>query len=129
MTTARRSPVEDRRRRIRAYIIAMVIRTISFPLAVWAFLSGWVVVGFVLAAAATFLPQIAVMMANAVDRRTTPAGTVTSPQRALPRAGPPTDARTDHPTDPPTHPSTPPPHGTGQDGPDEDEQDGRDAHL
>ncbi len=86
MTSVRRSPKEDRDQRLRSYLIAMAIRTVSFPLAVWALLSGWLVVGLVLAAAATFLPQIAVMIANAVDNRTAPAGTITSPTRALPPA-------------------------------------------
>lgn len=83
VTTVRRSPKEDREHRMRSYAIAMSIRTVSFPLAVWALLSGWTVVGIMLALAATFLPQVAVMMANAVDHRTTPEGTVTSPTRAL----------------------------------------------
>lgn len=69
---------------MRAYLIAMVIRTISFPLAVWALLSGWIAVGVVLAAAATFLPQIAVTIANTVDNRTTGGGVPVSPLRALP---------------------------------------------
>lgn len=106
---------------MRAYIIAMVIRTISFPLAVWAFMAGWVVVGFVFAAAATFLPQVAVMMANAVDRRTTPAGTVTSPQRALP-TGTDRDRAPDPHAD--AHPDPgPDPHSTHR------PTDGHDAHL
>lgn len=83
VTTVRRSPKEDRAQRMRSYAIAMSIRTVSFPLAVWALLSGWTVVGIILAMAATFLPQVAVMIANAVDHRTTPEGTVTSPTLML----------------------------------------------
>lgn len=83
VTTVRRSPKEDRAQRMRSYAIAMSIRTVSFPLAVWALLSGWTIIGIVLALAATFLPQVAVMMANAVDHRTAPAGTLTSPTRML----------------------------------------------
>ena len=83
MTTVRRSPKEDREARLRAYLIAMAVRTVSFPLAVWALLSGWLVPGLVLAAAATFLPQIAVTIANVVDNRTTGEGTVRSTARAL----------------------------------------------
>ena len=79
---------------MRTYLIAMVIRTVSFPLAVWALLSGWMVVGLIFAAAAVFLPQIAVTSANAVDRRTAPDTAPISPIRALPEA-----------TAPPTHPS------------------------
>lgn len=83
MTTVRRSPKEDREARLRAYLIAMAVRTVSFPLAVWALLSGWLVPGLILAAAATFLPQIAVTIANVVDNRTG-GGTIVSPARALP---------------------------------------------
>lgn len=86
MTTVRRSPKEDRDQRMRNYTIAMAIRTAAFPLAVWALLSGWIVVGVLLALAATFLPQVAVMLANAVDHRTAPASTLTSPTRMLPPA-------------------------------------------
>lgn len=64
--TARR---EDRDARMRKYTIAMVVRTISFPLAVWAFLSGWVIVGWILMLAAVVLPAIAVGIANTVDER------------------------------------------------------------
>ncbi|MCK0113760.1 DUF3099 domain-containing protein [Ornithinimicrobium sp. F0845] len=93
VTTARRSPKEDREQRMRTYLIAMAVRTVSFPLAVWALVSGWIVVGVILAAAATFLPQIAVTIANAVDNRTTGGGVPVSPARALPASpeGPPHD--------------------------------------
>lgn len=84
VTTARRSPKEDREHRLRTYLIAMAFRTVSFPLAVWALLSGWIVVGVFFALAATILPQIAVMLANAVDRRTAPDDSMLSPIRALP---------------------------------------------
>ena len=50
-------------------MISMVIRTLSFPLAVWAFLSDQVVVGFVLMLAAVLIPSVAVGLANAVDHR------------------------------------------------------------
>ena len=89
---------------MRHYLIAMSFRTVSFPLAVWALLSGWTAVGVVLAAAATFLPQVAVTLANAIDHRTTGGGTPTSPMRALSVAPPSSDEtdrtdRTDTTTD------------------------------
>lgn len=87
VTTAGRSPKEDRDQRMRNYVIAMAIRTASFPLAVWALLSGWTIVGVALAIAATFLPQVAVMIANAVDHRTSPTGSLTAPTRSLPAGG------------------------------------------
>lgn len=102
MTSIRRSPKEDRDARLRAYLIAMAFRTVSFPLAVWALLSGWLIPGLILAAAATFLPQVAVTIANAVDHRTTGGGTVVSPTRALPAT--PTPA-----------PDSDPGHGQGRD--------------
>jgi hypothetical protein len=70
----------------------MAIRTVSFPLAVWALLNDWVIVGLVLAAAATFLPQFAVTLANAIDRRTSGGGSPVSPTHALP----PTDSEILH---------------------------------
>lgn len=78
---------------MRTYLFAMAVRTVSFPLAVWALLSGWTVVGILLALAATVLPQVAVMIANAVDNRTSPRDGPVSPTRALPQGGPlrPTD--------------------------------------
>jgi len=88
VTSAPRSPKEDREQRLRTYLIAMAVRTVSFPLAVWALLSGWVVIGVILAAAATFLPQIAVTIANAVDNRTGTGGAPVSPTRALPAPHP-----------------------------------------
>lgn len=54
---------------MKLYVISMVIRTVSFPLAVWAFLSDQVVVGFVLMLAAVLIPSVAVGLANAVDHR------------------------------------------------------------
>lgn len=54
---------------MRAYVIAMVIRTLSFPLAVWAFLSDQLVLGWILMFAAVLIPSVAVGVANAVDHR------------------------------------------------------------
>jgi Protein of unknown function (DUF3099) len=68
---------------MRNYLVAMGFRTVAFPLGVWALVSGWSVIGWVLAAAAVFLPSIAVMFANAVDRRRSTSRPV-SPTRALP---------------------------------------------
>lgn len=93
---------------MRTYLIAMAVRTVSFPLAVWALVSGWVVVGVVLAAAATFLPQIAVTIANAVDNRTG-GGAVVSPTRALPTGPTRPDDIPDRPSaDQPGGPERPP---------------------
>ena len=69
MTTARRSVEADRNRRMRNYLIAMGVRIVGFPVSVWLLLHGFVVLGVVLAAGATVMPSIAVVVANAVDRR------------------------------------------------------------
>jgi len=68
---------------MRNYLVAMGFRTVAFPLGVWALASGWLVVGWALAIAALLLPSIAVMLANAVDRRRAP-GSPQNPTRALP---------------------------------------------
>jgi Protein of unknown function (DUF3099) len=69
---------------MRAYLIAMSIRIVSFPLAVWALLSGYIVLGSVLATAAVLIPSFAVMLANNVDRR---KGTA-APRSPVRRLGP-----------------------------------------
>ncbi len=68
---------------MRAYLIAMSIRIASFPLSVWALLSGHIVIGCILATAAILLPSFAVMIANNPDQRHGSVGPV-SPVRALP---------------------------------------------
>lgn len=65
------------------YLIAMGIRTASFPVAVWAFTEGWYAVSLVTAIAAIFIPSFAVMLVNAVDRRTVVSEPVRSPVRGL----------------------------------------------
>lgn len=72
---------------MRAYLVAMAIRIISFPLAVWALLSGQILLGSALAAAAVLIPSFAVMLANNVDRRGGP-GAPRSPLRQLPPGTP-----------------------------------------
>ncbi|HSP60193.1 MAG TPA: DUF3099 domain-containing protein [Ornithinimicrobium sp.] len=98
VTSARPSVEADRSRRMRSYLIAMGVRTASFPLAVWAIVSEWYLVGSLLVAAAVVLPSVAVMVANAVDRR----ATVTGPAPASPvqGLGPAPGAAPDGPTTP-----------------------------
>lgn len=84
VTSAPVSPKDDRHRRMRSYLLAMGFRTVSFPLAVFALLHGWLVVGWILAIAAIVLPSIAVTLANAVDHRRGNASGPVSPTRALP---------------------------------------------
>jgi hypothetical protein len=90
VTSARPSRVEDRQGRMRAYLIAMSVRIASFPLAVWALMTGHIILGSMLAAAAILLPSFAVMLANNVDQRQASTGPV-SPVRMLPPSPRPDD--------------------------------------
>lgn len=90
VTSAGPSRIEDRNSRMRAYLIAMSIRIASFPLAVWALMSGHIIIGSIFTAAAVLLPSFAVMLANNRDTRSTSTGPV-SPVRALPPTPRPND--------------------------------------
>lgn len=92
VTVARRSPEADRAGRMRSYLIAMGIRTVSFPLAVWAFSAGQIALAWVLCALAIVIPSVAVMIANAVDRRTAPEDGPETPVQGLPAAPEPSPA-------------------------------------
>ncbi|QFG68720.1 DUF3099 domain-containing protein [Ornithinimicrobium pratense] len=83
VTTARRSQDEDRNQRMRRYLLAMAIRTACFPLAVWAYASGRYVLAGVAAVGAAVIPTFAVMLANAVDRRSVPTDEVIAPVQGL----------------------------------------------
>lgn len=84
VTTAHRSLAEDQAMRTRRYLMSMLIRTVCFVLLVvvdhpvrWLFLLG-----------AAVLPYFAVVLANAVDKRSEAGDPEpVSPQRALPSAG------------------------------------------
>lgn len=94
MTTARPSVEEDRHKRMRNYLVAMGLRTVSFPIAIWAFVTDHLVIGWIFVTAAVLIPSVAVAVANAVDRR----GTSTQPPPPSPVRGlapaDPTDATT-----------------------------------
>ena len=85
VTTARMSVEEDRHRRMRNYLLAMGLRIVGFPVSVWLLLNGFVALGVVLAVFATVVPSIAVVIANAVDRRgtSTQDATPVSPVQGL----------------------------------------------
>lgn len=84
MTDARASVEEDRSRRMRHYLLAMGVRTLSFPVAVWAFVQEYYVLAGTLAVLAAVLPSFAVMVANASDRRRAPVSAeVRSPVQGL----------------------------------------------
>lgn len=96
MTTARVSVEEDRHRRMRNYLLAMGFRIVGFPVSVWLLLHGYVILGVALAVFATVVPSIAVVIANAVDRRGTSSqdATPVSPVQALGPVASPVDDRT-----------------------------------
>ena len=87
---------------MRSYLVAMGLRTLSFPVAIWAFVNDHLVVGWIFVVLAVVIPSIAVMLANAVDRRGTSQGsTPLSPVQGLgPAAGPPSPAAGEDPTGP-----------------------------
>jgi hypothetical protein len=70
---------------MRNYLVAMGFRIVGFPVSVWLLLHGFVVLGAALAVCATVMPSIAVVVANAVDRRgtSTEAATPVSPVQGL----------------------------------------------
>lgn len=130
VTGVARSAEDDRVHRMKQYLWAMGVRTLAFPAAVWAFLSGYTTLGWVLAAFAALIPSFAVMLANAVDRRRTVGDAPQSPVRGLgagasaePGAAPPEAA----PRTPDVVPGTvvPPPASPRHDQPEEGSGDGR----
>lgn len=83
VTDARRSVEDDRRRRMWQYLTAMGIRTVSFPVAVWAFTTQRYVLAWIAVFLAVVIPAFAVMIANAVDQRRGPASAPQAPTRGL----------------------------------------------
>ncbi len=83
ITSAPISPADEMAGRMRRYVIAMTIRTVCFIGAV-VFRDTWAM--WVLLVGAVFLPYVAVVLANAVNRRDdAPLATVIDPQRMLER--------------------------------------------
>jgi hypothetical protein len=70
---------------MRNYLVAMGFRIVGFPVSVWLLLHDFVVLGAALAVCATVMPSIAVVIANAVDRRgtSTQDATPVSPVQGL----------------------------------------------
>lgn len=65
ITSARTSRSEDMHKRQTRYLMSMAIRTVCFVLAIVT--DGWV--RWVFVTGAVFLPYVAVVLANATDRR------------------------------------------------------------
>jgi hypothetical protein len=70
VTTAPISPAEERRNRERRYLITMGVRVLAFIAAI-VFATGWIRV--IAVGLALILPWVAVVVANAGPKRTTPA--------------------------------------------------------
>jgi len=85
-----RSLQDDRRERMRRYLVSMGIRTACFVLAVIALgVLHWTVIGWGLAIAAVILPYIAVVIANATRSQGGSAlGPVTPNDGAAPQLPP-----------------------------------------
>lgn len=71
---------------MRRYLAAMGVRTVSFPVAVWAFATERYVLATIAAVLATVIPSFAVMLANAVDNRRAPQAS--GPISPVKRLGP-----------------------------------------
>ncbi|GGO91441.1 hypothetical protein GCM10011584_25520 [Nocardioides phosphati] len=83
ITSAPISPADEMAGRMRRYIIAMTIRTVCFIGAI-VFRDTWAM--WVLLVGAVFLPYVAVVLANAVNRRDdAPMATVLDPTHMLER--------------------------------------------
>jgi ABC-type multidrug transport system fused ATPase/permease subunit len=81
ITSAPISPADEMAGRMRRYIIAMSIRTVCFILAV-VFRESWLMWLFLVGA--VFLPYVAVVLANAADRRDeAPLADAVRPRRML----------------------------------------------
>lgn len=81
ITSAPISPADEMAGRMRRYVIAMTIRTVCFVLAV-VFRESWTM--WVFLVGAIFLPYVAVVLANAVDRRDeAPLADAVAPRRML----------------------------------------------
>ena len=70
VTTAGKSPSQERRERERRYLLTMGLRVLCFVAAIVLFAVGPRWAGFVAAAGSLVLPWVAVVAANAAPRRT-----------------------------------------------------------
>lgn len=68
---------------MRSYLVAMGVRTLSFPVAIWAFVNDHLVIGWIFVVLAVIIPSVAVMLANAVDHRGESRGAPESPVQGL----------------------------------------------
>jgi hypothetical protein len=70
VTTAAKSPMEERRDRERRYLLTMGLRVLCFIAAIVLFAAGLRWEGAIAAAGSLVLPWVAVVAANATPRRT-----------------------------------------------------------
>jgi hypothetical protein len=86
VTTAAKSPLQERRERERRYLLTMGLRVLCFIAAIVLFAVGLRWVGLIAAAGSLVLPWVAVVAANAAPRRTsgTPSLYDDEPPKQLP---------------------------------------------
>ncbi|WP_162872823.1 DUF3099 domain-containing protein [Austwickia chelonae] len=90
ISTVPTSAADDQRARMQTYVTCMVIRTISFVLAVVVYAAtGSVVAGILLSIAAVILPYPAVVLANNATTRQAHTVQAVSPTRQLSSASAP----------------------------------------
>jgi hypothetical protein len=70
VTTAAKSPTDERRERERRYLLTMGLRVVCFIAAIVLFAAGLRWEGAIAAAGSLILPWVAVVAANAAPRRT-----------------------------------------------------------
>jgi Protein of unknown function (DUF3099) len=89
VTTAAKSPVQERRERERRYLLTMGFRVLCFIAAIVLFAAGLRSLGFIAAAASLVLPWVAVVVANAGPKRTggVPSLYAAEPRKELPPGG------------------------------------------
>jgi hypothetical protein len=80
VTTAAKSPVQERRERERRYLLTMGLRVLCFIAAIVLFAVGPRWAGFIAAAGSLVLPWVAVVAANAAPKRTAASPALYRPQ-------------------------------------------------
>jgi DUF3099 family protein len=86
VTTAAKSPVQERRERERRYLLTMGLRVLCFIAAIVLFAIGLRWLGFIAAAGSLVLPWVAVVVANAGPKPTrgVPSLYAGEPRKELP---------------------------------------------
>jgi hypothetical protein len=88
VTTAAKSPMQERRERERRYLLTMGLRVLCFIAAIVLFAIGPRWAGFIAAAGSLVLPWVAVVAANSAPKRVASTPAVPSPQPRQELPGP-----------------------------------------